>query len=234
MLGMGTGASLENDTMRIIQLILIGSLLLATTVAADDFPETTVDGMQRIPDTTMDAIYALPDATLTPYTRVYIAPVQVSFVAGYKRKINSLYVYHVTDEDMENMKRELAAEFTEVFTEVLQNEGGYVVVDGAADDVLAIRAAIIDLDVNAPEAGANPNTRGAIPSVGQMTLYMELIDSVSGDILAKAIDHQWDRTRVRINVRNKDRNAEAARAILRDWASQLRDGLDEAHTRTAK
>lgn len=218
---------------QLLKLAASLALLLSLSVGAHDAPpDVTIDGLLRIPDTDMDLIYAMPDTDLSEHNRLYLAPVSVSFVKGYKRRMNSQYAYSITDADMEEMKTALATTLVEEFTQVLQNDAGYVIVDGAADDVLAVRVAILDLDVVAPEAGARPNTRSAIPSAGQLTLYMELIDSVSGDILVKALDHQYDRSRVQINLRNRDRNEKAARAIIRDWAEQLRAGLDEAHTRT--
>lgn len=212
---------------------LLIAVATASTLKAAAPPSVTIDGLHRVPDTAVDLLYALPGATLSGYNRIYLAPVQISFVRDYKRRMNQLHPHSVTDQDMEDMKTALAELFTEEFTSVLQNDAGYPLVDGVADDVLAVRAAIIDLDVLAPEAASRPNSRSAIPSVGQMTLYLELIDSVSGDILAKALDHQYDRTRVQINVRNRDRNTRAARAIVRDWAEQLRQGMDEARRRTA-
>jgi len=63
-----------------------------------------------------------------------------------------------------------------------------------------------------------------------MTLYMELFDSVTGDLLVKAIDNKFDRTRTHIQARNRMRNEAAARVMLNDWANLLRLALDEART----
>ena len=163
----------------------------------------------------------------------FLVPPTVSFVNDYLRRFNRNNPNNrLTQSDLERMQADLSQLFIEEFTDELQNNAGYVIVDGAAEDVLAVRPAIIDLDVLAPET--SPNQRSAIPSVGQMTLYMELIDSISGDILVKAMDNQFDRTRTRVNVRNRDRNEQAARAAVRHWAEILRQGLDEAHLRASK
>ncbi|MBT8076095.1 MAG: hypothetical protein KJN61_06465, partial [Gammaproteobacteria bacterium] len=70
--------------------------------------------------------------------------------------------------------------------------------------------------------------RSAIASVGTMSLYMELMDSVTGDMLAKAFDNKFDRTRTRIQARDRTRNELAARNMLGEWAELLRMALDEA------
>lgn len=205
--------------------------VIADLNAADAPPPETIDGLVLVPDTQMDLVYAAPGADLGGYGRIYLLEPQISFVKGYKRKQNSIQPNSVNDEDMQRMKSDLAELFREVFEQELQNNAGYVLVDGVAEDVLAVRPAIIDLDVQSPELTHKPNTRSLVASVGQMTLYLELIDSVSGDVLVKALDNQYDRTRVKINVRNKDRNEDAARKILSDWAILLREAIDEARLR---
>lgn len=120
--------------------------------------------------------------------------------------------------------------FTEVFKQELQNNGGYVLVDGIAEDVLTIHPAIVDLNVFAPDTPGTRGTRSAIASVGSMGLYMELIDSVTGDVIIKAYDNKYDRTRTRIQAPNNVRNKAAATEMLGEWAKLLRLALDEART----
>jgi hypothetical protein len=60
-----------------------------------------------------------------------------------------------------------------------------------------------------------------------MTLYLELRDSLTGDILAKALDHQTDRSNVTTFVTDRTRNENAARRILDGWADILVKGLEE-------
>ncbi len=118
----------------------------------------------------------------------------------------------------------------EVFKQELQNNGGYVLVDGIAEDVLIVHPAIVDLDVISPDTPGTRGQRSVIASVGSMSLYMELIDSVTGDKLVKAIDNKFDRTRTRPQAPNKMRNQAAARDMLGEWAILLRLALDEART----
>ena len=62
-----------------------------------------------------------------------------------------------------------------------------------------------------------------------MTLYLELYDSVTGDLLAKAIDRQVDRENSTI-YRWADANVNkmAADRIIKGWANTLLDALNEA------
>jgi len=208
--------------------------MLSFNVAAqDEPPEVTVDGLHLVQGTQMALVYAKPDVDLSRYGRIYLVKPWVSFRKNWLKAQNSIPNQTVTTSDMERIKSDLAALFTEVFRQELQNDGGYVLVDGADDDVLVVRPAIYDLDVYAPDTPGTAGKRSAIPSVGTMSLYMELIDSVTGDVLVKAYDNKYDRTRTHVQVQNRVRNETAAREMLGEWAHTLRLALDEARTRVS-
>lgn len=211
-------------------------MILALTLSITAFanqgkpPEVTVDGLHRVEDTKMALVYAKPGVDLSQYNRIYLTEPQIAFTKNWLQTQNSIPNQTVRKEDMERIKTDLAALFMEVFRQELQNNGGYVLVDGIADDVLIVHPAIVDLDVFSPDTPGTAGRRSAIPSVGSMTLYMELMDSVTGDMLVKAIDNKYDRTRTRIQAQNRVRNEAAARDMLGEWANLLRLALDEARS----
>ncbi len=61
-----------------------------------------------------------------------------------------------------------------------------------------------------------------------MTLYLELHDSVTDDLIAKAMDLQTDRQTGYFQWQNRVTNRAAANRILQVWANVLKEGLDEA------
>ena len=70
-------------------------------------------------------------------------------------------------------------------------------------------------------------TRGVVASAGQMTLFMELYDSSTGDIIARVIDPQAaDRGGFAMMASSVTNTAEAKR-IIRKWAETLRSHLGE-------
>jgi hypothetical protein len=64
-----------------------------------------------------------------------------------------------------------------------------------------------------------------------MTLYVELYDSVSGEILARAIDREASRFGGGVQWMNRSTNINEARKMLKSWADLLRRKLDEVHGR---
>ena len=219
------------NTGNILRILFLYTTL--TGIAAAELtnpPETTVDGLHRVTDTEMAYVYAKPAVDLAVYNRILLLEPHVAFTKNWLGTQNSIPNQLVRPQDMERIKSDLADLFMEVFKLELQNNGGYVLVDGVADDVLMVRPAIIDLNVIAPDTPGTRGTRSAITSAGSMTLYMELMDSVTGDMLVKAMDFKFDRSRTRIQASNRVRNEGAARDILGHWAELLRMGLDEART----
>lgn len=210
--------------------------MLSTIVIAEErtAPEVTIDGLHLVRDTKMALIYAKPDVDLSHYNRFYIVEPKVAFEKNWLRDQNRIPNQFVRKEDMLRIKTELATLFTEVFKKELQNNGGYTLADAPDEDVLVVLPAIVDLDVISPDTPGTRNQRSLIASVGSMMLYMELIDSVTGDKLVKAIDIKYDRTPVRTGIRNSVRNEAAARDMLGEWAELLRKALDEARVVVGK
>ncbi len=209
---------------------LCTGLAVNAFAAEQNLPEVTVDGLHRVNGTEMAVVYAKPGVDLSQYNRIYLTTPQISFTKNWLRTQNSIPNQTVRTEDMQRIKTELAALFTEVFKQELQNNGGYVLVDGVAEDVLIVHPAIVDLNILSPDTPGTRGTRGAVASVGSMSLYMELIDSVTGDVMVKAFDNKYDRSRTRIQAPNKVRNEAAATEMLGEWAELLRLALDEART----
>ena len=194
----------------------------------EGFPEVTVDGLHRIPDSKLAVVYAEPGADLTQYNRVMLLDAYVAFKKNWERSQNtsSTMSRRITSRDMEDIKNNLSQEFQSVFQATLE-EGGYEVVTEPGEDVLLIRPAIINLDVNAPDTPQAGRSTTYTQSAGEMTLYIELYDSVTGDLIAKALDRRID-NQVAYTWSNSVTNKRAAEKILKGWASILLAGLNEA------
>jgi hypothetical protein len=212
-------------------------LTLSTPLSAEkeELPEVTEDGLHRIHGTKMALVYAEPDADLSAYDKVKLLGAYVAFRKNWERdqRTRSAQPLSLTSRDVERIKDNLAKEFQTEFTTVLE-EGGYPVVDEAGPDVLLVRPAIINLDVNAPEKMSAGRSRVYADSAGEMTLYVELYDSVTGDLIAKALDRRMDRRNDGFYTwANSATNKAAAVRILRGWANILLAALNDARQEAA-
>jgi hypothetical protein len=193
----------------------------------ENLPEITEDGLHLVKDTKLALVYAEPGADLSQYKRIYMTDAYIAFKKHWQRSQNRQSSNRVSTNQMDKIKVEVAELFKEVMTETLE-EGGYELVTEVADDVLIIKPAIINLNITAPENRSAGMTRTFSESAGDMTLYLELYDSVTGDLIAKALDQQYDRQTGYIQWQNRVTNTAAARRIMRHWAKVMKDGLDEA------
>ncbi len=69
-------------------------------------------------------------------------------------------------------------------------------------------------------------------SAGEMTLNLELFDSLTGDKIVKATDRKRDWDRGYMEWRTSVSNRADARRMMTSWAKALRNALDEARAST--
>jgi len=206
---------------------VLGAALAAAVCAAcatqSRIPEVTHDGLERVPDAKVAVAWKKPGADFSQYTRVGLLDCEVAFKRNWKMNHPN-----VRTRDMERIKQALSDEFRKVFSEELE-KGGYPVVEEPDEDVLLIHPAIIDLDVAAPDTKSAGRSDTFTTSAGRMTLVVEFYDSVSGEILARAIDRREARNVGNITWATRGTNTDAARRLLKRWADLLVGKLDEIH-----
>jgi hypothetical protein len=193
-------------------------------------PEESHDGLRLRPNTEVALAYVKPGADFSGYDKVMILEAYVAFKKGWERDQRAKSVTRITKHDMQKIKEATAELFREVFAERLSADDGYPVVDSPDTDVLLLRPAIIDLEVTAPDVPTARRSYSFASSAGAATLYLELYDSVSGEILARVIDRKAANYPGELmRWSNRVVNQEAARRVLAGWADLLRARLDEIH-----
>ncbi len=217
-------------------IALLGLFALVSIAnAADDLPKTSPEGLVLLEDTKLAAVYWRSEASLDQYTKVVLFDAYVAFRKNWDRDYNSKLMpgsTRVRPDDMEKIKVGLAEEFKAVFTEELQEKRGYEIVETAAEDVLVVKPAIINLDITAPDINRSGMERSVVASAGQMTLFMELYDSTTGEIIARVIDAQAAHRGGFAFRATASSNRADARKILRGWAEILGDSLGEIDAAT--
>lgn len=216
---------------RLLVWAVFTSLAASPAMArTQELPQVTEDGLHRVEDSRLAVVYAEPGADLAGYRRVQLLEAYVAFKKNWQRdqRNRSADPLGITSRDVEKIKNDLSRGFHDVFREVLESNG-YAVVEQTGDDVLLVRPAIINLDVNAPDTMVAGRSRTYTDSAGEMTLYVELYDSVTGDLIAKAMDRRTDRNRDGFYTwTNSVTNRMAANRIMQGWANILVDALNQA------
>ena len=218
------------QTARLIAALLLGLITSLPGVAlANKTPEVDKDGLHLQHKTKLRAVYLKPGADFSGYQRVKILEPYVAFRKDWLRDHRQTDPLAVTHKDMEEMKQWLAEEFIKVYTKELA-EKGYTVTDETGDDVLLLRPAIANLDVAAPDTMRQAGrTRTFAANAGSMTLYVELYDSATSDLIGRVIDPEVARDYGGFMPITRGTNRMEADRILRKWSDALRDYLDAAH-----
>lgn len=207
------------------------SLVMACglSAAGADAPAETVEGLQLVEDSKLATVYIEPGVDLGQYSRIFLYDPYIAFRKDWKKEQDSKNPASIDYEDMAKIKIELSAQFREIFAATLE-EAGYELVSERAEDILLVKPAIINLDIVAPDVDSAGSTHTYAETAGEMTLYLELYDSVTDDLIAKAMDRQQDRQTGYIRWQNRISNRAAAERILQTWADVLKEGLDDARS----
>ena len=225
-----------NNSHRLCRMLTLGAVLLAMTsagLAKDKLPDTTTDGLVRVKKPKeADVVYLLPDIDLSGYNKLLILEPQIAFAKGWKQQINSsrtMSMRQITDDDMKKMIARGKELFGQEFIKALEKKGWQVIKEPQSD-ALYVRPAIINLYINAPDPDNLAGTwkKTYTDGAGQATLIVELYDSVSQAILARAMDTKSDDGSAgswRME-RTQATNENDARYAFQEWAYQLVRGLD--------
>ncbi len=193
--------------------------------------EVTVDGLYRVDNSLATLAWMKPDMDLRGYTAIMIDPVAVAYQSDPRGRTTSTGPgaaaanFALTATQMDNLK----SWFREAAVEALSGDGGYRIVDSPGPDVLRITAELIDLIVRIPTQRTGVRSGLAVRSYGEVTAVLEVRDSQSGEILARAADR-------RDPTANTDQGlVEVQASFVRSdtqrlfafWAGLLRQRLDE-------
>ncbi len=212
------------NVCRTLRTVLpLGALLITAFATADENPPPqTHDGLQLVQERKVALAYVDPDADFSVYDKFLILEASVAFKKNWRRDHRS-----ATAKDMERIKADMAKLFRETFVETLSEDGGYEIVNEAGEGVLLLRPAIIDLDVTAPDTMSAGRSYTFASQAGQATLFIELYDSVTGDILARAVDRRATRDNITMQWATRASNRADAKALMKQWATLLREAMDD-------
>ena len=208
-------------------LVVLPIILVPALANADEGEaEVSWDGMVALEETESAVAYIDPYADFSVFRRVSILDPHVAFRSNWLRDQNRSRSRNIRASDVERIKNDVGELFVSVFTEQLET-AGYEVVNYVDEDVLIVRPAIIDLDITAPDIRTSTRSRTYAADAGAATLVVELFDSMSGDLLGRAVDRRTARsTGGWMMSSNRVSNRSAARREFRAWADRLVGFLD--------
>lgn len=219
-------------------LVALVAVFIGACASTAPTPEKAEwDGLIRQPHPRLSAVFVRPGAPedMAAFRSVMLSPVEVSFSSNFETGRRSGSVARgLNASDMTAIQDDLAGIFRDVFREELAR-GGYALVEKPGPETLKVTAAIVDLFIAAPSAAQGTGrSRIYTANTGRMTLVIELRDSVTGELLARAVDAQAGRNSGSLQVANRVTNSGDAQRAIRVWATALRQALDDMYARAAR
>lgn len=215
-------------------VILFGALLAMGCSTSNNVPQVSKDGMELKVDKRSTIAYKKEGVNFADYTKILILPSQVAFKKNWKRDYNrdqATLSSRVNDDDVIRIKSSVAKLFDEVFKEEFSKPGGIPVVDKVGTGTLIMKPSIINLDVNAPDVQSASRSRTYVSETGEATLYLELFDGVSGEILARIVDAEVVGDNSFTTWANRVTNTADAKRTIRKWANKLKEKYEQVHAK---
>ncbi|MEZ5501108.1 MAG: DUF3313 family protein [Halioglobus sp.] len=209
---------------------ILVSLVLAFFVAGcatgptgtTGYPPVSPDGLHLVPGTTLAAVYMKPGASLSQYDKIALLATYVSFAKNWQQDYNedATFQNQVTDQDMQRIRDNVAIQFNQEMIKVLTADGRQIVTTGGSG-VLILRPAIINLEITAPDLMTPGMEQTFVTSAGSMTLYLELLDGKTGDLIARVIDPEAADDVGMATIANGVTNTADFDRIVQHWAQIL-------------
>lgn len=202
----------------------------APTPSIDTSPdaEMTFDGLYPLKGTIADEAWSRPDIDLTQFSKIMLQGVGVEYRPGGESgrtftARSSVDHYEIT----ERQKAAFESIMREVFLEELAASEHFEIVTEPGPDVLLIRGALLDVVSFVPPELTGARDRVYLSRVGEATLVIELRDSITETILARAVDRRAAEDAMGLQESNRATNTAEVRRLARTWARLLRTRLDE-------
>ncbi len=217
----------------IAKILLMSAMLVGCTstptIQTGPDAEVTYDGLTRVDNTVMDAAWKLADVDLSDYTKVKLlgAGIEFRFVTGpTSGSTTSMRASRRSEFPLDESQQErLRQTITDAFTAEMSNSERFELVETTGPDTLLVRGALLDVVSNVPPDRIG-RSRIFLSSVGEATLVIEVRDSVTFTIIARAVDRRAAaRPGTSIEANSVTTWAEVRRLANR-WARQLRIGLE--------
>ena len=175
-----------------IAFLFSGEIGSQPLIALDSETDSTSDGLYQVDSRVMDAAWVRPDLNLAKYTGILIMPTITLFrevFGSYNpRTASGVRGFRVSETN----KNHLSVSFGEAFHEFTSQLKPYEIVDDAERNVLLVQGFLIDVVSRIPPVRSGSN-RVLVRRPWEVTLMVELRDSMSNQLLARSVE----KTRIR-------------------------------------
>lgn len=227
-------ASLSKLTAPLILGLCLLLLATAPVTAAVDrqaYPMDMPAGLEEMSSKSFDILYVKPGFQPGNYSKLIIEEPQVDLHDYWEWKNKR----DITERDVQRIQTSTAKILREQFSEKFSGKNGYALAETGetGQGTLVMKPAMINLNLNAPDLSVPEHKDTFVKSAGHATLYLDLYDAASGELLLRVIDHDAAREHLRFYEGNRVTNNRDLRIMVSRWANALRKHLDALDSNTA-
>ncbi|MBU2871377.1 DUF3313 domain-containing protein [Colwellia sp. E2M01] len=217
-------------------MIALGlAMVMACSHTTEEAPQVTKEGLNLVNSSSSALAYERAGVDFNDYQKVLILPSQVAFKKNWERSYNSSQggsMKRITPKDVLSIKAKVADLFDEVFTQEIKENGTLEVVDKSGVSTLLLKPFILNLDITAPDIHNGSTIRTYTKNSGEATLYLEVYDGVSGEILARLIDNEIIGNDSFMQWANRVSNTADAKRTIKKWVETLRKQFETTKAKT--
>lgn len=218
---------MKKIVLTFVAMTMAGCSSAPPTIQQGPNAEVSYDGLHAIDNSIFKAAWADPDIDFSRYDKIMAGGAFFEYRAVKKTSGTSRARASDTEFYIDEKAREKLKELTsEIFNEELAKSSRFSVTDASGPDVLIIRGGLHDIVSQVP-----PDIIGRgdiyLSSVGEITLILEVVDSMSGEVIFRAVERRAAERGGGMAMRSNSVNTRSeVRRLIRRWATTLRDGLD--------
>jgi hypothetical protein len=194
--------------------------------------EVTFDGLVKVDNTTMAQVWVRPDIDLNSYTE--LLPVVTDIQYAPAKSMSKSMSWRSNQEnfplsDVEKERFEKTAH--EVFLSEFAKSTKFKLTDKPGEDVLLVKVHLLEVASRVPPDNGPGRTDVFVNTIGDAGLVVELYDSNSGQILARAVDRKefsYPGNQLQRSIQGLD--AAQVKRGLEVWGRIMVNGLDSLKT----
>ncbi|MFT7265703.1 MAG: hypothetical protein ACI9A2_003791 [Halioglobus sp.] len=213
-------------TLAVLCLSISGCATPTPTLDTSPNAEITFDGLHEVKDSAAGKAWVMPGLDLSGYTKIMVEGAGIHYRPGGETRRNSMARSNDGPFEVDDKQK---TRFKQLVGETLLDELGkserFTLVNEPGQDVLLIRAALLDVVSYVPPEPIGRNEI-YLTEIGEVTLVLELHDSMTDAILVRAIDRDRIGDNGRMQNSNRVMNTSEVKRLIRKWTSTLRKRLD--------
>jgi len=207
--------------------LTLASCINQPTMQTGPDAEVSFDGLVRLDRSNFGSAWVKPDIDLAHYNAIIVADPEFEFRTPQARENHGSRTAELplTQADKDG----LIDTVHQTFVAELARSQHFTIATEPGPDAIIVRIRLLDVVALVPRESVDVPEEPWSSSVGEGTLVLEVHDSVSGEILYRAVQRRAARATVGGAAGSRMNSWAEIEPTVRGWAKVIREQLDRMH-----